>query len=332
MVSRFGMGGIPLQRPFLDEAVKMIQHALDVGVNFIDTSIGYGDSEIRIGQAIKDRRDEVILATKGSWRDGGLASRNIDDSLKQLQTNHIDLWQFHNPHDPSNLKQLLAPGGAYEAAVEAKERGKILHIGLSTHNIEVALQAVESGLFETVMYPFDFVAHEAAEKLVPLCREKNVGFIAMKPFAGGNIRDASLAIKYLLQYDRVLPIPGIERVEEIDEIAGVIEGSWKIRPEERRRMDKIRDELGKKFCRQCMYCMPCPNGVEIWLLIYMRNLHRLWPRERFVKGWFADAAETAKKCVGCGACEPKCPYGLPIREIIADNYAFFQRVKSGEIQ
>jgi len=331
-VSRFGMGGIPLQRPPLDEAVKLVQHALDVGVNFIDTSIGYGDSEIRIGQAVKERRNEVILSTKGSWRDKASASRNIEDSLKRLQTSHIDLWQFHNPRDPSSLGQLLAPGGAYEAAVEAKESGKILHIGISTHNIDVALQAVESGLFETVMYPFDFVAREAAEKLVPLCKEKDVGFIAMKPFAGGNIRDASLAMKFLLQYDHVLPLPGIERVEEIDQIARVVEGSWEIRPEERCQMDEIRGELGKRFCRQCMYCMPCPNGVEIWLLTYVRNLHRLWPREKFVEGWFADAAETAKKCVGCGACESKCPYELPIREIIADNYAFFQKVKSGEIQ
>jgi predicted aldo/keto reductase-like oxidoreductase len=286
-------------------------------------------NKARLGE---ERRNEVILSTKGSWRDKDSASRNIDDSLKRLQTKHIDLWQFHNPRDPSSLKQLLSPNGAYEAAANAKKEGKILHIGLSTHNTDVALRAVESGFFETVMYPFDFVAREAAEKLVPLCKEKNIGFIAMKPFAGGNIRNASLAMKFLLQYDHVLPLPGIEQVKEIDEITSIVKDSGEIKPQERRLMDEIRGELGKRFCRQCMYCMPCPNGVEIWLLTYMRNLHRLWPREKFVEGRFADAAETAKKCVGCGTCEPKCPYELPIREIIVDNYAFFQKVKSGQIQ
>ena len=157
-VSRVGMGGIPIQRPPLEEAVRVINHALDGGINFIDTSIGYGDSEIRIGKAITDRRDEVVLATKGSWRDKATSEGHIDSSLKRLNTDHIDLWQFHNIRDPEAYKRAISPGGSIEAAREALDEGKILHLGFSTHNLEVALRGVESSLFETVQFPFNFIA------------------------------------------------------------------------------------------------------------------------------------------------------------------------------
>jgi len=325
-VSRVGMGGIPIQRPLLEEAVRVINHALDRGINFIDTSIGYEDSERRIGEAIASQRDDVILATKGSWRDKATSEGHIDSSLKRLNTDHIDLWQFHNIRDPEAYRRAISPGGSIEAAREALDEGKILHLGFSTHNLDVALKGVESGLFETVQFPFNFIAREAAEELIPLARKYDVGFIGMKPFAGGNITDARFAIGYVLQHDKVVPDPGIERSEEIDEIVGLLEDPLELSAEDWSRMDSIRDELGNRFCRQCMYCMPCPQGVEIWLLTYMKNLFRLWPRERVVTGWFAEAAETAEKCIQCGECETKCPYGLPIREMIKENAAFYQGV------
>ena len=324
-VSRVGMGGIPIQRPPLEEAVRVINHALDRGINFIDTSIGYGDSEIIIGKAVAGRRDEVILATKGSWRDKATATEHIDSSLKRLNTDHIDLWQFHNIRDLEAYEQVVSPGGSIKAAHEALEEGKILHLGFSTHNLEVALRGVGSGLFETVQFPFNFIAREAADELIPLAKERDVGFIGMKPFAGGNIRDARLAIGYVLQHENVVPDPGIERVEEIEEIVGLVDEGIELTEGDWARMDVARDELGSRFCRQCMYCMPCPQGVEIWLLTYMKNLFRLWPRERVIAGWFADAAETAEKCIQCGECEEKCPYKLPIRELIQENYSFFKK-------
>jgi len=324
MVSRVGMGGIPIQRPPFDEAVKIINRALDLEVNFIDTALGYGDSEERIGKAITDRRDEVILATKG----GRL--KHIERSLKRLNTDYIDLWQFHNIASLEELKQVLGSGGGMEGAKEALRAGKIGHIGFSSHNLEVAKKAVTSGQFETVQFPLNFIAREAADELVGLARDNDIGFIAMKPFAGGNIRDANLAIKYLLQFDNVVPDPGIEKVEEIEEIVGIVNGSWEITQKESLKMDEIQSKLGERFCRQCMYCMPCPNGVEIWLLMYMRNLHRLWPLEEFLSGWMAEAAESGKNCVQCGECERKCPYHLPIREMIAENMAFYESVAQRE--
>lgn len=329
-VSRVGFGGIPIQRPPFNEAVATINKALDLGVNFIDTSRGYGDSEIRIGRAIRDRRDDVILATKGSWRSKESAEKTIEDSLKRLATDRIDLWQFHNIRAPPDFEVVIGLGGAYEAAEKALSEGKIKHLGLSTHNIDVAILGVESGLFETVMYPFDLVAREAQDRLIPLAEKNDVGFIAMKPFAGGNIRKAPLAIKYLLQFPSVQIMPGIEKVEDIEEIAGILEGSWEISEKEYTEIEEIRGELKGVFCRQCMYCMPCPNGVEIWLLTYLRNLHRLWPKEEMKEDWIANAAKSAEKCKKCGLCETKCPYNLPIREIMDDNLQFYQRIRSGE--
>jgi len=323
MVSRVGMGGIPIQRPPFDEAVKIINRALDLEVNFIDTALGYGDSEERIGKAITDRRDEVILATKG----GRL--KHIERSLKRLNTDYIDLWQFHNIASLEELKQVLGSGGGMEGAKEALRAGKIGHIGFSSHNLEVAKKAVTSGQFETVQFPLNFIAREAADELVGLARDNDVGFIGMKPFAGGNITDARLAIGYVLQHENVVPDPGIERVEEIEEIVGLVDEGIELTDDDWARMDAARDELGSRFCRQCMYCMPCLNGVEIWLLMYMENLFRLWPRERVIQ-IFGDDAETALNCIQCGECEKKCPYNLPIRELIKENYAFYKRMVGQE--
>jgi predicted aldo/keto reductase-like oxidoreductase len=329
MVSRVGMGGIPIQRPPLEDAVKVINRALDLGVNLIDTSIGYGDSELRIGKGIAGRREEVILATKGSWRSREASAEHIDYSLKRLGTDHIDLWQMHNIMDPEAFEQVIAPGGSVEAAHEAMDEGKILHLGFSTHNLEVALMGVESGLFETVQFPFNFIAREAADELIDQARKNDVGFIGMKPFAGGNITDARLAMGYVLHHGSVVPDPGVERVEEIEEIVGLVDESIELTDDDWDRMNALRDELGSRFCRQCMYCMPCPNGVEIWLLTYMENLFRLWPRERVIQV-FGDDAETALNCMQCGECEKKCPYNLPIRELIKENYAFYKRMVGQE--
>jgi predicted aldo/keto reductase-like oxidoreductase len=325
MVSRVGMGGIPIQRPPFDEAVRIVQKAIDLGVNFFDTSIGYGDSELRIGKAIEGRRDEVILATKGNWRSEESANETIEESLKRLNVDRIDIWQFHNIPTIESLGQVLAEGGAIEAAQKAIDEGRIGHLGMSTHNLDVALRAVDSGCFETIQFPLNFVSNEAVDELLPLSRKNDVGFIGMKPFAGGNILDANLAIKYVLQFENVVPDPGIEKVEEIEEIIGIVNGSWELTLDEHRRIEEIHDELGTRFCRQCLYCMPCPQGVNIWMLMITQGMFRLWPRESLVTGWFADATETAKDCVQCGECEAKCPYHLPIREMIQENYAFYKR-------
>jgi len=327
MVSRVGMGGIPIQRPPFDEAVRIIQRAIDLGINFFDTAAAYNDSEKRIGEGVQGHRDEVVLATKTLGWDKASALKDLDASLRQLNTDYIDLWQLHNLCTSEQFDQVLGPSGAMEAALEAKEEGKVRHIGMSSHNIDGALRGVSSGCFETVQYPFNYVLTEAAEELVPLAREHDVGFIAMKPFAGGMLDDANLSIKYLLQFDGVVPDPGVEKVEEIEEIVGIVKGSWELTQDERWEMEAIRERVGTRFCRRCGYCLPCPHGVKLIPLTYLPSLWKVWHQERFLSWSFVtDAVESWADCVKCGECEEKCPYHLPIREIIAENLDFYKKV------
>jgi predicted aldo/keto reductase-like oxidoreductase len=324
-VSRIGMGGIPLTRPTEDEAIKVVRRALDLGVNFIDTALGYGISEERIGKAIASRREQVIIATKGG------APEHIDISLKRLNTDYIDLWQIHGINTFEALEQVEQ---AFASGVVQRvlQTGRIKHIGFSSHSLKVALKAVASGRFETVQFPLNFVSNEAVDELVPLAREHDVGFIAMKPFAGGRIKDANLVIKYLLQFESVVPDPGIEKAEEIEEIVDIVNNKpWELTDQERQEIAEIRAQVGTRFCRQCEYCMPCSQGVHICGVLYLPILWELWPpdlyfSERSIGGYVTHAVQSAQNCVQCGECEEKCPYQLPIREMMVESMAFYERV------
>ena len=325
-VSRIGIGGIPIQRPTEGEAVKVIQRALDLGITFIDTANGYGVSEERIGKGIAGRREQVVIATKTGGRDKATALEHLELSLRRLNTDYVDLWQLHGISTFEAYDQVLGPGGAMEAAQEALEAGKIRHIGMSSHSMEVALKAVSSGHFETIQFPFNFVAIEAADELIPLARENDVGFIGMKPFAGGMLQDASLAIKYLLQFDNVLPDPGVQKVEEIEEIVDIVNGSWKLTSQDLQEMEVVRAGVGTRFCRRCGYCEPCLQEVEIRWLMTLPIGWKLVPREAFFSKRMMGIVETGRNCIQCGECEGKCPYQLPIREMIVENMAFYERV------
>ncbi len=323
-VSRIGMGGIPITRPSEKDAMKVIHRALDLGVNFIDTAIGYGISEERIGKGIEGHRDQVIIATKGGGDKAGTL-KCIEQSLRNLNTDYIDIWQFHGINTFERYENVLGPGGGMEGAQEALEDGKIRHIGFSSHTREVALKGVSSGHFETVQFPFNFVCNEASTDLVPLARKNDVGFISMKPFAGGLLNNANLAIKYLLQFEIVVPDPGIEKVEEIEEIVDIVNGSWDLTPQEQQTMDEIRTTTGTLFCRRCGYCMPCPQGVQVSSLVGIPVLWKLWSSDFFLSwAYVKDAVESAKNCIQCGECEEKCPYHLPIREMIVENVKFYE--------
>jgi predicted aldo/keto reductase-like oxidoreductase len=265
----------------------------------------------------------VLIATKTLERDKATALEHLELSLSCLNTDYIDLWQFHNVSTFQAYKRVLGPGGAMEAAQEALEAGNIRHIGVSSHNVNVAVKLVSSGLFETIQFPFNFVANEAADKLVSLAREYDVGFIAMKPFAGGQLQDANLTIKYLLQFVTVVPVPGIEKEEEIEEIVDIVNnGPWELTPQERQKVEDIRAELGTRFCRWCEYCLPCPHKVHIPQLMNIHNSLKRWGREQLISR-LAEVVENGRNCVQCGECEEKCPYQLPIREMIVENIEFF---------
>lgn len=327
VVSRVGIGGIPLTRPQPDDCTRLVRHALDRGITFIDTAFGYSDSEERIGRGIAGRREGIVLTTKTPARDRGTALAHLETSLRRLGTDYIDVWQLHGISTQTSMDAVLAPGGAYEAAQIAVHGGKAGHIGFSSHNIDIAIKCVETGLFSLVQFPFNFISDEAAGHLVGLCAEMDVAFVGMKPFAGGAIREAGLAFRWLLQFDNVLPDPGVERTEEIDEIISIVEAGETLTEDDTARIAEIRARLGKRFCRQCEYCMPCPQGVIIPGMLYLPRLYDLWPAERFFS-WplVTRSVATARECAGCGACEERCPYGLPIREMIQEGLRFYDGV------
>jgi len=312
-VSAVGFGGIPIQRLTEEEAVKVIQRSLDLGVTFIDTAAGYTTSQARIGKAIKGRRDGLVLATKSGMVGKEEITRDIEQSLRDMGTDTIDLFQFHGTSHKEKWEAIAAPGGAMEGVLAARGRGDIQHIGITSHSLDFALELVEEDIFETIQFPFNLVTCEPAEKLIPRARERNLGFIVMKPMCGGLYDNAELAFKFLNGYPDVVAIPGIEKAEEIEEIVALVESGATLEGAEKEKAESIAAELGKEFCRRCGYCEPCPQGVAVSTAMIFESLVKRLPDEQMAKR-APRFAENLAKCVECGECEEKCPYDLPIME------------------
>ncbi len=327
-VTRVGMGGIPIQRLSTAQAVAVVQHCLDQGVNFIDTARVYSNSEERIGKALSGRRDGVIVASKSQARDRAGFLADVDHSLQQLQMDRIDLYQLHNVSKDAEYEQVVAPGGALEGAQQAREAGKILHIGLTSHSPDIAKRAVLSGLFETIMFPLNFVAREPGEELYPLAKQKDVGFIVMKPFGGGMLDNARLVFRYLAQFPKAVAIPGIESKREIDEILRIVSQPAELGEGERAEMERIRAEVGNRFCRRCDYCQPCPQGVPVSELMTAESVLKRMPLGRFVSYLAGPVEKAVMACEKCGQCEERCPYGLPIQEMMDESIALYLREKA----
>lgn len=322
-VSEVAFGGIPIQRLTEDEAVAVVRRCLDLGVTMLDTAHGYGTSEERIGRAIAGRREGLVIATKSPAREAGPFREQMELSFRRLGVDYIDLFQFHNISTPEALAQVLAPGGPMDIAREAKAAGRIGHIGVTSHKLEMAIEMAGSGLFETLMFPFNYITNEPAQELIPLCREKGVGFIAMKPMGGGLLEDATLSFKYLRQYAGVLPVVGIERIAEIEEIVGILEGDTAFTPAEEARLAEIVAFLGTRFCRRCDYCQPCPQGIQISTVMSIKSFARRMPPERVFGEAMRATVAQAETCIECGECAARCPYGLPVPEMLAQNAAWY---------
>jgi aryl-alcohol dehydrogenase-like predicted oxidoreductase len=326
MVTRIGFGGIPIQRLNEEDAVAVVRRCLDHGINFIDTANAYTTSEGRIGKAIAGRRDSLIIATKTTNRSREGIIKHLDNSLKQLGTDYIDLYQFHAVSDFKSLDLVMDPEGPVTAMEGAKKAGKIRHIGITSHQIDVAKKAVELGRFETLMFPFNFVTDEAAAELLPLCRKHDVGFIDMKPLAGGMIADARIAFKFLFQFKDVATIPGIQKLEEIDEIVQIFNGPLDLTEFDRAEMRKLKEQLGTRFCHRCDYCQPCKEGIAISSVMTFPSFVARMPEEHLFGFWGA-LFEPAAKCTKCGECEERCPYHLPIRDLMEEYYDLYEKKK-----
>ncbi len=310
-----------------DEAIKVIRRAFSLGVNFYDTANMYQGSESLMGEALEEVRDQVFFATKTAARDAKTAREHLDLSFKQLRTDHIDLYQLHNVSTPEAYKDALAPGGALAMAQEAQAAGEIKHIGITCHNLGVGTEACESGLFASVQVPFSLVEHDPTEKLLPAARKQGMGILAMKPFGGGLMNRAELCIGFLQEYPYVVPIPGIQAVEEIEENVALYENPKGLSPEDWKDIEQIRQTLGTRFCHRCEYCQPCPQGIRIPMALLFRAVVQRSSPER-VLTFGKTHLEKVEECVQCGECEEKCPYNLPVPEMLAECLAEYKEFKA----
>jgi uncharacterized protein len=329
MVTRLGFGGIPIQRLGEDEAVKVVQRCLEHGINFFDTANGYTTSEERIGKAIRGRRHEVYLATKSGGRTREDIEKHLDLSLKRLGVDYIDLYQFHQVGNNEAMKTVLDPeNGLIQVFEGFKKAGKIRHIGVTSHQMDVAKDLVKSDRFETIMFPFNFITREPAEELLPLCRQHDVGFINMKSMNGGMIDDPAIAFKYLFQFKDIVIIPGIEKTGEIDQIVRIYRGSHRLTAAEQEKMRQQVEVLGTQFCRRCEYCQPCTQQIPISMVMTFPSFVKRLPPDWYLKNpWMAPAMARAAECSQCGECEARCPYHLPIREMVARHYKLFDDIR-----
>ncbi len=316
-VSCMGFGGIPIQKVDASVTHALMERLAQRGVNYIDTARGYTVSEQFLGEALEGGlREKFVIATKSMSRTKEDMARDIDISLKNLRTDYIDLYQIHNP-SLAELEQVLAPGGALEALMEAKAAGKIRHLGLTAHMAAVFERALELDWVETVMFPYNIVETQG-EELMAKCREKNVGFICMKPMAGGALEDARLALRFIRQNENVsVVIPGMYDIREIDENLAAVEDTSALTEEELLKIQTIRRELGTQFCRRCNYCQPCTAGISISGIFVLEGYLQRYGLGDWAQKRYDALNKKAGDCVGCGACEKRCPYQLPIRQMLA---------------
>ena len=314
-ISRMGFGGIPIQK-IDEEGTKVLMNRLvEAGVNYIDTARGYTVSEQYLGYGLQGIRDKFVLATKSMSRTAEAMAADIETSLKNMRTDYIDLYQVHNP-GAKDLEQVIAPGGALEALQAAKAAGKIGHIGITLHSVDLFKQAVNLDWVETIMFPYNIVETQA-EDLIRICGEKNIGFIAMKPLAGGAIESATLAMRFCAANPAVsVIIPGMAEEKEIDQNVAAVSNTAPLTEDELVAMEAIRRTLGTNFCRRCNYCAPCTVGISIPAVFLMEGYYSRYDLKDWAVGRYMAMDKKASDCIGCGDCESRCPYNLPIRQML----------------
>ena len=327
-VNKNGFGALPIQRISHEDAGELLKMAYNAGINFFDTARFYTDSETKIGEALGDVRENIYIATQTAAQNSDDFWKDLNTSLNNLKTDYIDIYQFHNP------SFCPKPGdgtGLYEAMLEAKAQGKIRHIGITNHRLNVANEAIESGLYETLQFPFNYLATEKEHELVEVCRSKNMGFIAMKALSGGLITNSKAAYAYQAEYDNVLPIWGVQRKSELEEFISYIDNPPVMDDEIRAVIEKDKKELAGNFCRGCGYCVPtCPAHIEINNCARMSLLLRRSPSELQLTEAVQAKMKKIEDCIHCGQCSAHCPYGLDTPTLLAENYKDYKEVLAGK--
>jgi predicted aldo/keto reductase-like oxidoreductase len=318
-VNRLGLGGIPIQRIEEDEAVDLVLYAVEKGIDFIDTSRVYTNSERRIGLALKQTRKRVVVASKSLARTSDELRADLEKSLTELERSSIDIYQCHNIKAVSDYEQAISSHGALEALIRAKEEGLIGHIGVSSHSLDMLDRILDDGFFETIMLCFSFLEHSAREKIIPKALRRNIGVLAMKPFSGGVINEINLALKYALSQTGILVLAGVEYKHMIDQNWEIFQGRYGLDAAEMAEIEQIRKKFEKNFCRRCDYCQPCTEGIPIQYLLGLRSLVKRRAKTVLKEGWIREAVDKGRNCSECGLCLSRCPYELPIPDLIKEN-------------
>lgn len=321
-VNKNGFGALPIQRIGREEAAALLAHAYDNGITFFDTARFYTDSEEKIGYAFRGMRDKLVIATKTMTAQAAQFWEQLQTSLRQLKTDYVDIYQFHNP------SFCPKPGdgtGLYEAMLEAKAKGMIRHIGITNHRLAVAMEAAESGLYDTIQFPFSYLATEEEIRLVELCRERQIGFIAMKALSGGLITNSAAAYAYLAQFANVLPIWGVQRKQELDEFISYIHQPPVMNGELSAVIEHDRAVLSGGFCRGCGYCMPCPAGIDIPTSARMSLMIRRAPVSVYLNEDWQAKMKKIDDCIQCGHCKDHCPYNLDTPKLLEENWADYRQ-------
>ena len=322
-------GALPIQRVSTDYAVMLLRKAYEGGMTFFDTARNYTDSEEKLGIAFEGMRDKIFIASKTHALSPDVLRKDLETTLKNLKTDYLDLYQFHQ------ASQCYKPGdgtGMYEAMLEAKEKGLIRHIGITAHKIGVAEEAVASGLYETLQYPFNYLSTERELALVQACKEAGMGFIAMKGLSGGLLTNSRVCMAFMSQFDHVLPIWGIQRESELDEWLSFFSREVSMDEYAAEVIAKDKAELGGDFCRSCNYCAPCTVGIEIRNCARMSQLIRRSPSENYLSPAWQEKMEMIESCIGCGICMTRCPYELNIPELLRKNLDDYRRIIAGEVK
>jgi len=322
VVTRLGWGGIPIQRVQEQEAVSVIRAVVEMGVDLLDTARGYTNSEYRIGLALKGINRPIILSSKSQIKTEKIY-RDVHESLKQMQVKKIHIYHLHNIVNFQEFDKVMAPGGAFEGLKRAKWEGLIDHIGITSHNLPVLERAIEDGRFEVIMACYSFLEPEASQKIFPMAKKNDIGILTMKPFSGGVIEEAGLALRYVLSTEGMVPIPGSETLEKASENWRTFIENHPLTKEDRERIETIRKKFDHQFCRRCDYCLPCTENISIQHAIGLKFIIKRFGPQAEKLDWMKRLIEKARHCSGCGECLPRCPYSLPIPELIKQNLDWY---------
>jgi predicted aldo/keto reductase-like oxidoreductase len=317
-------GGIPIQRVNEETAVETVKRAIELGINLIDTARGYTDSEIKIGKALKDVDKKIYISSKSANRTKDGIYEDVKISLKNLGVEKIDIYHIHGVNDWETFKKIFEPNGAYYGLLKAKEEGLIDFIAVSSHSNDILAELIKTDKFDVIQVSYNFIETEPEEKIFPIALEKDIGIIAMKPMAGGVLPNPRLSLKFVLQKEFLIPDPGIESIEELEEDIEIALNLKPLTNEEWEEIERTRKEMGSTFCRKCDYCQPCPQGIPISTIIRSESFLKRLPDSTIRHGWFYDAYLKAQNCTKCGICTTRCPYKLAIPDLIEKNVALIK--------